>query len=66
MLSTYAVNCSEVVSVGPDRIVVAAHSGFLLALCNAVLTTTDNRASAWFGTGECRALGLTWEDVPTP
>ena len=35
----------------------------LLALCNAVLTTTDSRACAWLGTGECRALCLTWEDA---
>lgn len=43
------------------RIAVAAHSGFLLALFNAVLNTTEDEASTWFATGECRAVALTWQ-----
>ena len=42
------------------RIVVAAHSGFLLALFNAVLTVDDPAAATWFGTGEMRAVMLTF------
>ena len=46
----------------PETVVaVAAHSGFLLALVNAALTTQDEQSRTWFGTGECRALALTWE-----
>lgn len=44
------------------RVAVFAHSGFLLALCNAVLTTVDEPTRTWFGTGEMRALALTWVD----
>ncbi|KAK7254044.1 histidine phosphatase superfamily protein [Aureococcus anophagefferens] len=41
------------------RVAVAAHSGFLLALFNAVLDLPDD-ARGWFGTGECRAVALTF------
>ena len=45
----------------PERVVVvAAHSGFLLALCNAVFDSEDDRLRDWFGTGECRAVWVTW------
>jgi len=45
----------------PQReIAVAAHSGFLLALFNAVLTVEDEAAATWFGTGEMRCVMLTF------
>ena len=51
----------------PERCVVtASHSAFLLALFNAVLVTGGEGggegARQWFGTGEMRAVVLTFED----
>ena len=48
------------------RVVVAAHSGFLLAFFNAVLTTDTDEARSWFGTGECRCLALAWDSHLLP
>ena len=42
------------------HVAVAAHSAFLLALFNAVLTTDNDEARAWFGTGEMRTVLLSW------
>ena len=51
----------------PERVIaVAAHSGFLLALCNAAFETDDEEITAWFGTGECRAVSLRWGGAKRP
>ena len=45
------------------HVAVAAHSAWLLAMFNAVLTTADGDEATrgWFGTGEMRTVLLTWE-----
>ena len=41
------------------RVVVAAHSGFLLSLLNAAVDVPDEGTRQWFGTGEMRTCVLT-------
>lgn len=41
------------------HIAVASHSGFLLAIFNAVLECDDEGTRTWFGTGELRSVLLT-------
>lgn len=45
------------------HVAVAAHSAWLLAMFNAVLTTDDGdeETRGWFGTGEMRTVLLTWQ-----
>ena len=45
---------------------VACHSGFLLALFNAVLETDDGKAKSWFETGEMRTLDIAIVGNPVP
>jgi len=42
------------------QIVIASHSAFLLAIFNAVFATEEETAHTWFGTGEMRAVVLTF------
>ena len=47
---------------GPgDATQVAAHSAFLLATFNAILTSETEEARGWFGTGEMRTMMLSWK-----
>ena len=47
------------------HVAVAAHSAFLLATFNAILTTETEEARGWFGTGEMRTVMLTFESRET-
>jgi len=47
-----------------EHIVVAAHSGWLLATFNAVLQVDDSKDATWFGTGEMRTMLLTFTPSP--
>lgn len=44
------------------QLVVAAHSGFLVTLFNAVLDIENPDDSTWFGTGEMRTMVLDFSD----
>eukprot|EP00966_Prymnesium_polylepis_P310433 7172372-Prymnesium_polylepis.6 len=46
-----------------SSIAVASHSAFLLSTFNAVLATDSAEARQWFGTGEMRAVHLTFTDL---
>jgi len=41
------------------RVVVAAHSAFLLSIFNAAFDVNEEATRLWFGTGEMRAVMLT-------
>lgn len=57
--------CTLLRSRDEDHVVVASHSAFLLALCNAVLTLPPDER-AWFRNAEMRTLRLTFEDKRPP
>lgn len=67
-LASLSMRCARYVEwlrQRPERCVVTtSHSAFLHALFNAVLTTREEAARQWFGTGEMRAVVLTFEDKP--
>lgn len=61
-LSMRAVRfCTWLKARNEDHVVVASHSAFLLALCNAVLTLPPDER-AWFKNAEMRTMRLTFED----
>jgi broad specificity phosphatase PhoE len=57
--------CTWLKARDEDHIVVATHSAFLLALCNAVLTLPPDER-AWFENAEMRTMRLTFQDKRPP